>query len=71
MKIKEEILKKAEAITMTKYEKKDGKINLDEICCIIEDLIVMYEQMETKYNELEQNIQDNYIKISVAKQVEG
>lgn len=70
MKLENKLIQKIENITMTKYENKDGEFEPNEICCMLEDLINMYDGIETKYNDLERNLQDNYKKISVAEQVE-
>lgn len=71
MKIGKRMLERIEYITLIDYEHKEYEFEEDEVLCMLEDLMNMYECIERKYNDLEQNLQDNYRKITVAEQVEG
>lgn len=71
-----EILKKVSEITLTDYEIKwfnaeniDGYIESDNLFYMIEDLLYELNHLEEEFEDLKQDIQDNYKPIPVAEQV--
>lgn len=75
-----EILEKAGKKTMTNYwenvkwfnpKELDGYIDGDELIGIIEDLICEIDHLEEKAEDREQEIQDNYRRITPAEMYEG
>lgn len=67
---KEEIetLKKVEKITYTDYEIDGQYVPIEKFMFMIEDLLIELDKAEEKYNDLEEQLRENYRPISVAEQ---
>ena len=69
-----ETIKRAEEITggnnirWFDAENIDGYIETDNLLAIINDLVAEYHRIEEEYQELEQDLRDNYKPISKAEQ---
>ena len=62
-------VKKVEEITFGDY-RRDGKyVPVEELFSMIEDLLIELDRAEEKYNDLEEEVRENYRPISVAEQV--
>lgn len=64
-----ELIKKIENITLSDYEIKGDYIEFDNLMTIIEDLFFEYESLKEKFEDLENDIKDNYRKIPIEEQV--
>lgn len=64
-----ELIKKIENITLSDYEIKGDYIEIDNLMTIIEDLFFEYESLKEKFEDLENDIKDNYRKIPIEEQV--
>ena len=71
-----DVFEKANKITLSNYEIKwfnkdnhDGYIEEETLLYIIEDLICEAEHWKEQYEDLEQDLQDNYRPIPYAEQV--
>lgn len=62
-----EIMKKVTSITMVDYEIENDYIPVDSFISAIEDLICEIHNQEERYEDLEQNIRDNYRQLSPAE----
>ena len=61
-------VKKVEEITFGDY-RRDGKyVPVEELFSMIEDLLIELDRAEEKYNDLEEQLRENYKPISVAEQ---
>lgn len=61
-------VKKVEEITFGDY-RRDGKyIPVEELFSMIEDLLIELDRAEEKYNDLEEQLRENYRPIPVAEQ---
>lgn len=79
MKIDEDnywILQRASKITGTNYgikwfdaENIDGYIDTQDICPIIEDLIMEVDRLQEELDDLQDDLKDNYRPLSVSEQV--
>ena len=58
--LNEDLYKKIQSITMTDYEAKGDFIPSESIEPMLEDLISEIDRLQEKYEDLEQNINDNY-----------
>ncbi len=70
------ILKKAEKITGTDYdirwfdaENIDGYIDTQNICPMIEDLLIEIDRLQEELDDMQENIKENYKHIPVSEQV--
>lgn len=66
IRLNEELEKKVVEITGVDYT---GDLQLYDIETLIEDLIYEYHKKEEELEDLEQNIEDNYERISISRQV--
>jgi hypothetical protein len=55
-----ERIDKISKITCTDYDLKGDFILIDNMMCLIEDLLVEYETLEEKIKDMEQDIENNY-----------
>lgn len=62
LEIDEKLKDKIEKITITDYDFKDNFLPSESITSIFEDLIYEIDRLEEKYEDLEQDMEDNYIK---------
>lgn len=62
LEIDEKLKDKIEKITITNYDFKDNFLPSESIISIFEDLIYEIDRLEEKYEDLEQDMEDNYIK---------
>ena len=62
LEIDEKLKDKIEKITSTDYDFKDNFLPSESITSIFEDLIYEIDRLEEKYEDLEQDMEDNYIK---------
>lgn len=67
MKFEKETLKEIGRITFTKYDE-NGVVEADEIEEMIKDIIYYYHNLEEQYEDLKQDIEDNYRRIPVEEQ---
>lgn len=63
------IIDRASDLTFTDYELKGNDIEIETFISIIEDLICEVDKKQEEYEQLEQDLVDNYEPISVEKQV--
>ena len=63
-----EILKKVSEITYTDYEIDGEYVPIEKFMFMIEDLLIELDKAEEKYNDLEEQLRENYRPISVAEQ---
>jgi hypothetical protein len=68
LKIDEAALKKIQEITMTDYEAEGSFLPSDAVNDIIEDLLLEIDRLQEKYEDLEQNLEENYKPIPVSEQ---
>ncbi len=62
LEIDEKLKDKIEKITSTDYDFKGNFLPSESITSIFEDLIYEIDRLEEKYEDLEQDMEDNYIK---------
>ena len=62
LEIDEKLKDKIEKITSTDYDFKGNFLPSESITAIFEDLICEIDRLEEKYEDLEQDMEDNYIK---------
>lgn len=62
-----QIIKKAEEKTSTDYEIKGEYMPVESYLIIIEDLLNEIDCLEEKYNDLQQDLEDNYRPIPLDK----
>mgnify|MGYP004642825027 CR=1 FL=1 len=62
LEIDEKLKDKIEKITRTDYDFKGNFLPSESITSIFEDLIYEIDRLEKKYEDLEQDMEDNYIK---------
>lgn len=67
VKIDEELYKKIQQITFTDYNAIGNLIPVDSIEPMLEDLLCEIEHQEERYEDLEQNVRDNYRQLSPAE----
>ena len=65
--LNEELYKKIQSITMVDYEAKGDFIPSESIEPMLEDLICEIDRLQEKYEDLEQDLQDNYRAITPAE----
>lgn len=65
--LNEDLYKKIQSITMVDYEALGNFIPSESIEAMLEDLICEIERLEEKYEDLEQDLQDNYKEIGPAE----
>lgn len=58
--IDKDILKKVEEATITDYEAVDGKVTVDSLKGMVEDLLIELENSDDKYRKLEADLNENY-----------
>lgn len=58
--INEDLLKKVQEATITDYEAVDGKVTVDSLKGMVEDLLIELENSDDKYRELEADLNENY-----------
>lgn len=58
--IDDDILKKVQETTITDYEAVDGKVTIDSLKGMVEDLLIELENAEDKCRELEADLNENY-----------
>ena len=61
--IDDDILKKVQETTITDYEAVDGKVTIDSLKGMVEDLLIELENANDKYKDLEADLNENYIPI--------
>lgn len=66
MNLDNDLLERINKITSTKYTE---PITEDDVISIIEEIVNEYEHLLDRYNDLEQQIEDNFKPIPVAEQV--
>lgn len=77
MLINKDIVDRVQKITFDEYEEiynegcKYTYISEYSIQCMIESLLIEIDSLQEKYDDLEQDLQDNYRPISKAEQYEG
>ena len=54
--IDSDILKKVQEATITNYEAVDGKVTVDSLKGMVEDLLIELENSDDKYRELEADL---------------
>lgn len=54
------ILNKVQEATITDYEAVDGKVTVDSLKGMVEDLLIELENSDDKYRELEADLNENY-----------
>lgn len=69
IKLSNKIKKDIVDITNCSYEMKENDLDTMYIEDVIEDLIYQYHILEEKYNDLQEDVKDNYKRIDVAEQV--
>jgi hypothetical protein len=67
IKLNEDLYNKIKAITFTDYEAIGDFIPSESIEPMLEDLLLEIDRLQEKYNDLEQNINDNYRAITPAE----
>ena len=72
-----EILERVSKLTLTDYEirwfdKKNiyGYIETDNLISMLEDLLCEIDTLEEKYKDLEQDIEDNYKRLTYEEQID-
>lgn len=68
LKIDEELLERIQNITNVDYGAEGDFISYLAVESIIEDLLIELDTLQEKYNDLEQDIEDNYRPIPVSEQ---
>ena len=63
------ILEKVQKITVTDYEEKGEYIPVENFICIIEDLLMEIDSLQEKYDDLVEDMEQNYRPISLREQV--
>ena len=63
-----ETIKRVSKITYTDYETEGRFIPIENLMAAIEDLLIELDKAEEKYNDLEEQLRENYRPISVAEQ---
>ena len=58
--IDNDILKKVEKATFTDYDAVDGKVTVESLKGMVEDLLIELEDTNDKYRELEADLNENY-----------
>ena len=58
--IDDDILKKVQDATITDYEAVDGKVTVDSLKGMVEDLLIELENSDDKYRKLEADLNENY-----------
>ncbi len=58
-------IKKIEEITLTDYEVKNDLISIDNLYTALLDLLCEYNVLNEKYNDLENDLNDNYEKKNI------
>lgn len=61
IKIDEDLYKKIQSITMTDYNLEGGMLPVESIEPMLEDLICEIHNQEERYEDLERDLEDNYI----------
>ena len=59
--INEKLIEKVKKITGFDYKSKAELVTYDDIVSMIEDLTCEYEVLQEKYEDLERDLEDNYI----------
>lgn len=67
IKLNEDLYNKIKNITFTDYEALGDFILSESIEPMLEDLLLEIDRLQEKYNDLEQNINDNYRAITPAE----
>ena len=57
------ILNKITKITFTDYEPQGDFIEVESLMTALEDLLVCYEGLEEKYEDLQKDVEENYERI--------
>ena len=65
-----ETIKKVSKITYTDYETEGRFIPVENLMAAIEDLLIELDKAEEKYNDLEEQLRENYKPISYAEQID-
>ena len=68
LKIDEAALKKIEDITMYDFEAEGSFLPADNVIEIIEDLLLEIDRLQEKYEDLEQDLEENYKPIPASEQ---
>lgn len=61
LEINEKLIEKVKKITGFDYKSKAELVTYDDIISMIEDLTCEYEVLQEKYEDLERDLEDNYI----------
>lgn len=67
IKIDEDLYKKIQSITMTDYNLEGGMLPVDSIEPMLEDLLCEIHNQEERYEDLEQDLRENYEPIPASK----
>lgn len=77
--INDKLIKKVMAVTNTDYEvakfynrieeKYESYINADNLVVALEDMLVEYDHMKEMYDDLKQDVEDNYRPIPPEEQI--
>ena len=59
--IDENVMKKVEEITSTKYTDEYGYLRIDDVQGLIDDLLSCYSHLEEEFEDLKNDIGENYI----------
>jgi peptidoglycan hydrolase CwlO-like protein len=65
----EKLVKEIEKITMTEYEKYGIAVKCEGIEAMLSDLVSEIHHLEERYEELEEDLRENYKHITVSEQV--
>lgn len=65
----EKLVKEIEKLTTTEYEKFGIAVKCDGIEGMLRDLVSEIHRLEEKYEELEEDLKENYRPISISEQV--
>lgn len=60
-------VKKVEKITLTDYKRDGMYVPVEELFFMIEDLLIELDKAEERYNDLEEQVRENYRPIPVAE----
>lgn len=63
------ILEKVENITKTNYKSENGLVNSDNIETIIDDLLGEIDNLRNKIEDLEEDMRDNYERVTQEEQL--
>ena len=65
-----ELIKKVSEVTLTNYELKGNLMSTESMICAIQELLWEVERLEEEKEQLEDDIRENYKKISIEEQLD-